>query len=64
MPVPLDGNMKMEKFAISKYTPLLNNKKIDYIHNFCLVVHSLETITKDFLLHHIKKKDIVNNKNS
>lgn len=34
----------MEKFAISKYTPLLNNKKFDYIHNFCLVVHSLETI--------------------
>lgn len=44
MPVPLDGNMRMEKFAISKYTPLLINKKIDYIHNFFLVVHSLETI--------------------
>lgn len=60
MPVPLDGNMKMEKFAISKYTPLLNNKKIDYIHNFCLVVHSLEpflyTYNKGFLTPSHKKK--------
>lgn len=50
----------MEKFAISKYTPLLNNKKIDYIHNFCLVVHSLEpflyTYNKGFLTPSHKKK--------
>lgn len=42
--VLLDGNMKMEKFVISKYTFFFNNKKIDYIYNFCLVIYFLEII--------------------